>query len=60
MFGVPIDGLTNIFCDNGVICVNTTRTEYTLSKKYHCTAYRGAREAVTAETVVVSTEHTLT
>ena len=35
MFGVPIDESTNIFCDNRAVCVNTTRTESTLSKKHH-------------------------
>ena len=24
MFGVPIDGSKNIFCDTGAVCVNTT------------------------------------
>ena len=26
MFGVPINGATNVFCDNGAVCVNTART----------------------------------
>ena len=41
MFGVPIDGSTNIFFDNGAVCLNTSRPESNLSKKnrsisYHC------------------------
>ena len=32
MFGFPIDGSTNIFYDNGAVCVSTTRPESTLSK----------------------------
>ncbi len=60
MFGVPIDGPTNIFCDNGAVCVNTTRPESTLSKKHHSIAYHRCREAVAAGTVRVSKEHTST
>ena len=59
MFGVPIDGSMNIFCDNGAVCVNTTRPESTLSKKHHVIAYHRAQEAVAAGTVRVSKEHTL-
>ena len=39
MFGVPIDGLTDIFCENWEVCVNTMRPESTLSKKHHSIAY---------------------
>jgi hypothetical protein len=60
MFGVPVDGPTNIFCDNGAVVVNTTRPESTLSKKHHSIAYHRVREAVAAETVRVSKEHTST
>jgi hypothetical protein len=60
IFGVPVDGPTNIFCDNGAVVVNTTRPESTLSKKHHSIAYHRVREAVAAETVRVSKEHTST
>ena len=33
MFGVTIDGSTNIFCDSGAVCVNTTRPGSTISNK---------------------------
>ena len=39
MFGVQIDGSTNIICNNGAVCVNMTRIELTLSKKHHSIAY---------------------
>ena len=39
IFGVPIDGATNIFCDNGAVCVKMTRPELTLSKNHHIIAY---------------------
>ncbi len=60
MFGVPIDGPTNVFCDNGAVCVNATKPESTLSKKHHSIACHRAREAVAAGTIRVSKEHTST
>ena len=60
MFGVPIDGSTNIFCENGAVCANTTRPELTLSKKHHSIDYYRAEKAVAGETVRVSKEHTST
>jgi hypothetical protein len=60
MFGVPIEGPTNIFCDNGAVCANTTRSESTLTKKHHSIAYHRSRESVAAGTVRVSKEHTST
>ncbi len=60
MFGVPIEGPTNIFCDNEAVCKNTTKPESTLSKKHHSIAYHRSREAVAAGTVRVSKEDTLT
>ena len=60
MFGVPIYGSTNIFCDNEAVCVNTTRPELTLSKKNHSIAYHCAQEEVATGMVRVSKEHTLT
>ncbi len=37
MFGVPIDGPTNIFCDNKAVSMNTTLPESTLKKApFHC------------------------
>ena len=43
MFGVPINGSTNVFCGSGVVCVNTTPPESTLSNKYHSIDYRHAQ-----------------
>ena len=42
MFGVMINGSTNIFCDNGAVYVNMTQLEFTLSKKHHSIAYHCA------------------
>ena len=60
MFGVTINGSTNSFCDNGEVFVKRIRPELTLSKKHHSIAYHCAQEAVAAENVKVSKEHTLT
>ena len=60
MFGVPIEGPTNIFCDNEAVCKNMTKPESTFSKNHHSIAYHRSREAVAAGTVRVSKEDTLT
>jgi hypothetical protein len=61
MFGVPIDGPTNIFCDNEAVHKNATLPESTtLKKKHHAIAYHRCREAVAAETVRVAKEGTKT
>jgi hypothetical protein len=39
MFGVPIDGPTNVFCDNTAVCKNMRRPQSTLTKKHHSIAY---------------------
>jgi hypothetical protein len=60
MFGVPIEGPTNIFCDNEAVYKNTSLPESTLKKKHHAIAYHRCREAVAAETVRVAKEGTQT
>ena len=39
MFGVPIDGPANVYCDNEAVYKNTTIPESTLKKKHHSIAY---------------------
>ena len=53
MFGGPIDGPTNVFCDNEAVYKNASLTESsTLKKKHHSISYRHqCREAVAAGTV---------
>ena len=48
MFGVPIDGPCNVFCDNESVMKSTMITEYTLKKKHLSIAYHKIREAVAA------------
>ena len=38
MFGVPIDGSTDMFWDNEVVCRNDSMTESHLRKKHHSIA----------------------
>jgi hypothetical protein len=60
MFGVPIEGPTNVFWDKEAVCKNTMHPEATLTKKHHSIAHHQSREAVAAGTVRVSKEDTLT
>ena len=60
MFGVPIDGPTDIFCDDEAVYKNTSLPESTLKKKHHSIAHHRCREAVAARTVQVAKEGTKT
>ena len=48
MFGVPIDGATNIFCDNEAVTKNCLDPTSTPKKKHHSIDYHRKREAVAA------------
>ena len=56
MFGIPIEGPTNVFCDNEAVTKNVTIPESTLKKKHNSIAYHRTREAVAAETIRVTKE----
>ena len=56
MFGVPIEGATNVFCDNEAVTKNAIFPESTLKKKHNAIAYHRTREAVAAGTIRVTTE----
>ena len=60
MSRVLIGGSMNIFCDNGAVCVNTTRPKLALSKKHHGISWHFTQEAVVEGTVRVSKENTST
>ena len=60
MFGIPIEGPTNVFCDNDAVCKNTTSPDSTLKKKHHSIAYHRCREAVDAGTMRIAKEDTKT
>ena len=46
LFGVPIDGSTDIFCDNDSVYKNSSTPESQLGKKHHSISYHMSREAV--------------
>ena len=48
MFEIPIEGPTNVFCDNRGVVLNSSRPESTLQKKHNVINYHVAREAATA------------
>ena len=56
MFGIPIDGPADIFCDNQSVVKATSTPESTLSKKHNAICYHKVREAVAAGTVRVAKE----
>ena len=60
MFGVPIEGSTNVFCDNEAAYKNASIPESTLKKKHHSIAYHRCREASAAGTIRVAKEDTST
>jgi hypothetical protein len=60
MMGIPIDGPTNVFCDNQAVVRNTTAPESMLKKKRLAINYHRVREAVAAETIRTTKEGTKT
>ena len=48
MFGIPIEGPTNVFCDNCGVVLNSSRPESTLQKKHNAINYHVVREAAAA------------
>jgi hypothetical protein len=48
MFGVLIEGLANIFCDNHGVIKNVSIPELTLMKKHNVINYHVVQEAVAA------------
>jgi len=60
MFGVPIEGPTNVFCDNEAVTKNCSIPESTLKKKHHSINYHRNREAVAAGTIRIAHEDSAT
>ena len=60
MFGVPIEGPTNLICDNQSVYKNVLTPEPVSEKKHHSIAYHCCREAVAASTIRISREPTAT
>ena len=60
MFGIPIEGPSDVFCDNESVFKNVLKPESTLSKKQHSISYHACRESVAADVVRIAKENTLT
>ena len=60
MFSIPMEGPTNVFCDNEAVFKNTSIPDSTLKKKHTSNCYHWAREVVAAHTVQVAKEGTVT
>jgi hypothetical protein len=53
MFGVPIDGSTDVFCDNKSVVTNSSIPSSVLNKKHNSICYHKVREAQAAGTIRV-------
>ena len=60
MFGVPIEGPAQVFCDNQGVVKNTSIPESVLSKKHNAINYHAVREAAAAGVLQVHKEDTQT
>ena len=58
MFGVPLEGPTDIFCDNKTVFKNTFTPESVLRKKHHIISYHKYREAVATLIFRIAKEYT--
>ena len=53
MFGIPVEGPSNIFCDNEAVYKNVSFADSTLKKKHHSICYHSVREKVAAGTIII-------
>ena len=60
MFGVPIEGNINVFCDNESVYKNVSTPESVLKKKHHSIAYHRCREYVAALAICIAKHPTAT
>ena len=60
MFGVPLCGPANVFCDNQSVVSNTTIPESVLNKKHNQICYHRVREAVAAGIIWIAKEDSAT
>ena len=58
MFVIPINGATNIFCDNEAVTKNCLDPTSMIKKKHHSIVYHRNREAVAAGTCRIAKEDT--
>jgi len=60
MFGIPVEGPANLYCDNEAVFKNVAMPSSVLNKKMHSISYHFCREAVAAGIVRVAKEDTST
>ena len=60
MFGVSVDGPTDMFCDNEAVCKNSSTPESVLRNKHQIVAYHKCREAVASVICRIAKEDTET
>jgi hypothetical protein len=60
MFGIPINGPTDVLCDNQSVVTNSSVPESTLNKKHNVICYHRVREACAAEMIRIAKEDTNT
>ena len=60
MFGIPIEGPTNVFCENESVTKNAWTLESTLNKKSLSICYHSVRDLVAAGVIRVAWEDTKT
>ena len=58
MFGVPVKGHTNMFCNNEAVYKNASMPESQLRKKHHSISYHMSREAVAGGSCRIAKEDT--
>jgi len=56
MFGVPLCGPANVFCDNQGVVNNTTLPESVLNKKHNQICYHRVQEAVASGIIRIAKE----
>ena len=54
MFGVPLMGPTEVFCDNNSLVLNTSNVESKLNRKHNSLAFHAIRWSVVAEIMRVA------
>jgi hypothetical protein len=60
MFGVPLLGPANVFCNNQGVVHNASVPESKLAKKHNATCYHQVRELAAANIIHVAKEDTAT
>ena len=53
MFGIPIDGPANIFCDHQSVVTNVSTPDSVLKRKHNSIAYHFCREAIASGMIIV-------